>query len=298
VDDPAAIDMQRNTVSVIIPYFNAQPTIGRAVRSALIQTVSPVEIIVVDDGSLDDVEGALMEFAAAVTLIRKPNAGAASARNVGIERAKGEWIAFLDADDYWEPQKLERQLAVPETVGLVAGKMYMENPGKPRSLAQSIEESLLNRIIQARGPEAYDIAMLLWTGVVLVRRSVLGDQRFVSGLEPAEDRDLWIRLVSSTSVYLVSEPLATYVQYADSLSNSDPDRDYSNMLKVVRRHAALLGPKVVRQQEAKVYLRWAARHLARGQARSAIVPAIHRLAIQPWSAQAWWIVFKALGESI
>src|ERR1700728_1366179 len=106
--------MSRDSVSVIIPYYRAQETIARAVRSVLTQTYPPSEIIVVADGSPDDPSEELKGFGSAVTLIRKRNGGAASARNSGIDHAQGEWIAFLDADDHWEPSKLERQLAVSE----------------------------------------------------------------------------------------------------------------------------------------------------------------------------------------
>src|SRR3984957_2684445 len=106
--------MNRKTVSVIIPYYRASQTIARAVESALGQTVRPYEILVVDDGSPDDARIATKEFGSSVTLFHKPNGGAASARNLGIEQAQGEWIAFLDAEDYWEPGKLEPPLASSE----------------------------------------------------------------------------------------------------------------------------------------------------------------------------------------
>ena len=104
--------MHRETVSVIIPYYRASRTIARAVESALGQTVRPHEILIVDDGCPEDAARATKQFGSSVKLIRKSNGGVASARNLGIEHAQGEWIAFLDADDYWEPSKLERQLAV------------------------------------------------------------------------------------------------------------------------------------------------------------------------------------------
>jgi glycosyltransferase involved in cell wall biosynthesis len=282
----------------VIPYYRARNTIARAVRSVLVQTIRPYEILVVDDGSTDDPAAVLQEFGSAVTLIRKPNGGPASARNLGIEHAHGKWIAFLDADDYWEPFKLERQLAFSDGVGLVGSRWYTEYPGKRRCVAEVPDIALFGRTLRARGSEAFHIAMNIWTGVLLVRRSALRDQRFVSTLEPAEDRELWIRLVASTAVYLVPEQLATYVQYENSLSNRDSDRDYGNMLKVVHRHAALLGSKGVREQESSLYCRWAGCHLDRGKPGSAIVPAARRLAIQPVSAQAWWILTKALGQSI
>jgi len=290
--------MVRDTVSVIIPYYRASQTIARAVESVLAQTFRPSEILIVDDGSPDDAASATRKFGSPVTLIRKANGGAASARNLGIERSKGEWIAFLDADDYWEPEKLERQLAFSEGVGLLCGKWFTETPGKPRSVAEVADPCLFGRKLNPRDSEAFQVAMNLDTSVLLVRRTTLGDQRFDPVLTTAEDRDLWIRLVASTSVYLLPEPLSTYVQSPDSLSNSDSDRDCLNMLKVVHRHAALLGAKEVRKQEVIIYRRWAGSHLARGMPRSAIGPAARRLAIQPASLEAWWVMCKSLTRSI
>ena len=290
--------MDRKTVSVIIPYYRARQTIARAVESALGQTVRPHEILVVDDGSPDDAASATREFGSSVTLIRKPHGGAASARNLGIEQVQGEWIAFLDADDYWETGKLERQLASSEGVGLVGSGWYTQDPGKPRCLAKIEDPEFFGRMFKPRGSEAFRVAVNLFTSVTLVRRNALGDQRFDSGLETAEDRDLWIRLVASTDVYLVPEPLATYVRWPGSLSNSDIDRDCRSMLKVVHRYAALLGAKGVREKEAVIYRRWAGRHLAEGKPRSAIGPAARRVAFQPASPQAWWIMCKSLALSI
>jgi glycosyltransferase involved in cell wall biosynthesis len=282
----------------VIPYYRARQTIARAIRSVLAQTVHPHEILVVDDGSLDDLTEALKEFGSAVTLISKSNGGAASARNVGVDHAHGEWIAFLDADDYWEPSKLERQLAYSEGVGMVGGRWYTEYPGKPRRIENVPDDGFFGRIISATGSEVFHVAMNIWTGTVLVRRSLLGDRRFVPGLETAEDRDLWIRLASSTPIYLLVEPLATYVQYDNSLSNSDSDRDYGNMLSVVRHYADLLGPKGVREQEAEVYRRWAHCNLGRGRPRSAVTPAVRWLAMQPASPRAWWIMCKSVARSV
>jgi glycosyltransferase involved in cell wall biosynthesis len=290
--------LNAETVSVVIPYYRASQTIARAVESALGQTVRPHEIIIVDDGCPEGAEAATKQFGSSVTLIRKPNGGAASARNLGIEHARSEWIAFLDADDYWEPSKLERQLGFSEGAGLVGGICFTEFPGQPRSVRKIADPGFFGRAFRPCASESFQVAMNLWTIVLLVRRKSLGDQRFVSGLEPAEDRDLWIRLVASTVVYLVPEPLATYSQSPDSLSNSDSDRDCIRMLKVIHRHAALLGAKGVREQEANIYRRWAGSHLSRGKPRSAISPAARRLAIQPASPQAWWVMCKTLAQSI
>jgi glycosyltransferase involved in cell wall biosynthesis len=290
--------MFKDTVSVVIPYYRARRTIARAVESALGQTVPPHEILIVDDGCPEDAVAATRQFGSSVTLIRKSNGGTASARNLGIEHARSEWIAFLDADDYWEPRKLERQLAFSEGAEVVGSMWFTQVPDMPRSVAKIANPAYFGRTFRPGGTEAFQVAMNLWTSSLLVRRKALGVQRFVSGLEPAEDRDLWIRLMASASVYLLQEPLATYAQWPESLTNSDADQDCVSMLKVVHRHAALLGAKGVRAQEAVIYRRWAGSHLARGAPRSAVRPAARRLAIQPGSLQAWWIMCKSLARSI
>ncbi|MCD8124139.1 MAG: glycosyltransferase [Lachnospiraceae bacterium] len=106
--------MENVTVSVIVPVHNSAATIGQAVESALVQKV-PLEIIVVDDGSTDDLEGALARYANLPQLRclhNERNLGVAASRNRGVEAARGEYIAFLDADDWWEPRKLAAQLQV------------------------------------------------------------------------------------------------------------------------------------------------------------------------------------------
>jgi glycosyltransferase involved in cell wall biosynthesis len=101
-------------VSVVIPCYNAEPFLGEAIESVLRQTVPPGEVIVIDDGSIDRSVAVAQSFGAAVRVIQHANGGPSLARNRGIEEARGEWIAFLDADDLWLPEKMEKQLALLE----------------------------------------------------------------------------------------------------------------------------------------------------------------------------------------
>src|SRR3989304_1822653 len=139
----ADLPVKAASVSVIIPAFKAAGTIRRAVASVLEQTKPPLELLVVDDGSPDweQAEAELRTLKALKTrsiTLRKPNGGVASARNLGIDHAVGDWIAFLDADDYWEPVKLERQLRTAEAspdVAVLGSLWWVAYPGRPRERA-------------------------------------------------------------------------------------------------------------------------------------------------------------------
>ena len=106
--------MSEPRVSVVVPAYNSERYLGEALRSVLSQTRAPSELIMVDDGSSDGTASVARSFGDDVRYVRQPNGGIGSARNRGVELASGEHIAFLDADDLWEPGKLQRQLAALE----------------------------------------------------------------------------------------------------------------------------------------------------------------------------------------
>ena len=101
-------------VSVVIPTYNRAGTVGRAIASALAQTDQDREIIVVDDGSTDATAAVVARLGDAVRYVRQENRGVAAARNRGIREARGAYVAFLDSDDEWLPEKLDRQVTVLE----------------------------------------------------------------------------------------------------------------------------------------------------------------------------------------
>ena len=103
--------MTQPVISCIIGVYNGERYIGEALDSILAQTYRPLEILVADDGSTDSTSAIVTSYGPKVRYFWQPNAGPGAARNLGLSKAQGEFIAFLDADDLWHPEKLERQLA-------------------------------------------------------------------------------------------------------------------------------------------------------------------------------------------
>jgi glycosyltransferase involved in cell wall biosynthesis len=102
--------MSAPLITCVVPVYNGERFLAETIESILAQTHQPIEVIVVDDGSTDGTPEVTASFGNAVRCVRQANAGLAAARNTGIEHARGEFVAFLDADDLWHPEKLARQM--------------------------------------------------------------------------------------------------------------------------------------------------------------------------------------------
>ena len=205
-------------VSVIIPTFNRAHIISRSIESVLRQTLSDYEIIVVDDGSTDNTRTLLRDrFGDTVSYIGKPNnEGLSAARNTGIERARGTYIAILDDDDCWLPEKLARQVKLMESdpaPGLVyCGSLKVNGRGevleemKPTKRGDIFEDLLHRNYLL--GPAS----VALFTRDVL-RKSGLFDP----DLSPCADWDLWIRMARCALVDFVDQPLVHYVLHEGNM---------------------------------------------------------------------------------
>ncbi len=291
--------MQNPTISIVIPAYNSAGTLQRALDSVFAQTFPAYEVIVIDDGSSDDLSKLMSLFGNRVKWVRQDNQGAAGARNKGVSLAKGSHIAFLDADDYWEADKLERQSVIfleHPNIGLCCSVCFEEKPGSQRQISfRRIGRSpALDQILNPKGRDIFDTSCCISTSSVVVERSVLACDPFRPGFEPAEDRDLWVRLIAKVPAYFLGQATTTLVLEVGSLSRTKIDRDCGNMLRVVEQSSKLLGPNALRWWRARIYQRWAAEYLGSGNGKAAIRPAALRLRLQPWSPQAWWILAKAL----
>lgn len=220
-------------VSVIIPTYQRGHLVSQAINSVLAQTYEDYEIIVINDGSEDNTPQVLAQFSDRhITAIHQANQGLSAARNAGIRSARGKYIAFLDDDDLWEPQKLEKQISVLEANPRI-GLIYSD------SLFFSDKRGLF--------PGSYNTAFptpnlhVLWTLfrynyisvlTVVVRRDCLDKVGlFDETLKCCEDYDLWLRLIEKFPIYFLNQPLARYRRSPNNLSQNK-EQMFTNHLRV------------------------------------------------------------------
>jgi glycosyltransferase involved in cell wall biosynthesis len=284
-------------VSVVIPTYNRAKLLAEALASVKAQTRPPLEIIVVDDGSTDGTRALLEAMGEKVRPIFQANHGAAAARNRGIEAARGDWIAFLDSDDLWEPRKLEAQaraLAADPTCRLAivdSRAVDLEGrpiPRRPRSLHAGTVTAALFR------------STFVHTPAVLVEAALL---RALGGFDPtlrvAEDYDLWLRASLHTPFALVSEPLFIRRVHAGSLAHAPDPRNGDDKCRVLERFAALpearrvLSESLIRSRLAQAHWQAARGHLAAASPAGAMPHLTRVLALKPLHWRARWHAWRA-----
>lgn len=208
-------DQDEFTVSVVIPCYNGMPYLPQALDSAVAQTYRPLEIIVVDDGSRDDSAGCVRGYAERypgwIRLIQQPNAGEPAARNTGIRASRGSWVAMLDADDWWEPRKLERQVQAARDAGpacvLVHTGLISEYPDG-RSVPGDLKAAgrRVGRCLRAMLEPGS-----IGHSSILVRRAALEKiGGYDASLPHAVDIDLYWRLLAVGEFAFVPEYLLHY----------------------------------------------------------------------------------------
>jgi glycosyltransferase involved in cell wall biosynthesis len=244
-------------VSVVIPTKDRPVFLARALRSALSQSVEDVEIIVVDDGPSQqtaDVVDSFVARRASIHLVQTTGGvGGAEARNVGVAHATGQWIAFLDDDDYWHEQKLERQLdALKQSNGSVASAtgyriMY------PLSISRVVLPPLLAdyRRTLLRGNVLGGASVCMCTAEAFDR---IGG--FDRTLPSGQDWDLWLRLSEVGRIAIVPEPLTYYENHFSHRISRDVDALYRGTHAFLRKHGDLMSREDIRTLSALLcYLR-------------------------------------------
>ena len=206
--------------SVIIPIYNKGPYIRKALASVLEQTFRDFELIVVDDGSKDDsfqvAQSVLENTDVKYQLIRQENAGVSTARNNGVSATSGDYICFLDADDWWAPSFLERMdwlINEYPNAGIYGTNYYYVKNGRQRICVTNTKTGYINYCRSY----AKRLQMPLWTGAVCVPRIRFEETGgFRAHLKLGEDFDLWIKLALKYRVAFLNEALSYYYQDSDA----------------------------------------------------------------------------------
>lgn len=234
-------DIEKQLVSVVIPAYNAEPYLKQAINSALAQSYSNLEVIVINDGSTDNTATLVSGFNDhRVRLINQSNGGMSSARNAGVCIAKGEFIAYLDADDYWMPEKLEKQLHLLNNrpdIGFCSTNTRVETPEGNfvnEWLCPDIKISTLHTIFRNSAAIAGSASS------ILARASVHhAAGQFDEALSGLEDTDMWMRYAAQAEYLCIPETLTVILKREHSVS-----RNFHNMrasaLTVYKKNRPLL----------------------------------------------------------
>ena len=221
-------------VSVIIPCYKDSQTLGRAIKSVIAQTYPLIEIIVVNDCSPEskEIENVLLQYPE-VRYIRNPtNVGLATTRNNGLSSARGEIVAFLDADDEYHPEKIELQVnTLKPNYVVTCGLLRILPDGKARQWGS------VSRILDNPNSLIYRNT-LNGAGLLASRDLLLRHGGYDSSLRSCEDWDLWLRLLSSgIKINVIGKPLYYYYFNPVGLSNNLINISKWEM-QVIRRHSA------------------------------------------------------------
>jgi len=275
--------MPEPLVSVILPVYNREAMVARAIESVLAQTYEPLELIVVDDGSTDGTRSVLESYGERVTILEQPNRGAYAARNLALRHAHGELVAFIDSDDVWLPHRLAVQVPLMSSgrTGLVYGDA-LHVPERRRTCFQVSPPQ------RGQVSERLAFANFVPTVTVLARRACLEEAGgFSEENRLSCDYLMWFRIAQRHDLEFTREVIAEYTVHPGGISY-DLGRALESRIRLftseLERARDAATRTILRQLLFNLSL-----HLAlaaiRGRARNVV---------GPWS-QAWKTAWAAAG---
>ncbi|GFO66732.1 glycosyl transferase [Geomonas limicola] len=284
-DMPPGKDNSAPAVSVIVPCYNTAQFLGDAIASALGQTCEDLEVLVIDDGSTDSTPEVTASFLKdpRVRYVRQDNQGLSAARNKGIELSRGEFVALLDADDIWEPEKLERQLTVfgnlPECGLVFSDFATFDDRG---TIAAQKNQAILERLSLPEFSQLFSRNNFMYPSTVIVRRTVLEQVGgFDTSLKSAEDYDMWLRVARVSQVAGVTAHLVWIRQHGSNMSLNIP-RMLNNEIAAVQKNAAGVSAWALRKRLAKIYCLNADRSVHAGKSGQALKLLVQGLVRYPF----------------
>jgi len=201
--------VQSPLVSVVIPFYDHLDWMIEAVNSVLNQTYKNIEVIVINDGSTENMEDFITTFSNKIIYIHKDNGGPATARNLGIEMAKGDYIAFLDSDDKWLPTKLEKQIAIMERTNCIwshtAYETFDTEQDEPNTL-KKISVANFSGMIYPKMLMSNNLA----TPCIIIRGAFLRNNsnlRFNNKMRYGQDQYLWLNIATKYEIIAIDEVL-------------------------------------------------------------------------------------------
>ena len=295
-------------VTVIIPTYNRAHFIENAIKSILQQTYRDYEIIVVDDGSTDNTGYLIAAYGNQIRYFYQNHAGAASARNTGIKKSIGKYIAFLDSDDYFCEENLFKKILFLERnldIGWVFSDWnYVDEFGNyfnKGSLHFHYAQKKLSGLIFG---ELLYKRNFIATPTVIIRRSVLDDiGLFDPMILSQEEYDLWLRISSKYSVCYINEPLVNVIVHADSLSSDFEKWTLGNALIVDKLHQILPKDFIVKKGfvnrlMADKFTFLARNYAKKNQFKNALNSYWQSMKYLPLQKRVYWLIIILLFRSI
>lgn len=286
--------MTTPSVSVVLPTFNRAEYLGRAVASVLAQTVSDIELIVVDDASSDGTAEYLNSLARQDGRIRvltnARSKGGGGARNVGIAASRGQWVAFLDDDDEWIPEKLQIQLAklAANTAAIACSCSYEQHSTNGLKKIVRLPQ-------QVALPDLLRGSVLGGASMCICSRKILqGIGGFDTLFRSGQDWDLWVRLLQQGAIVICDEPLVKYLAHDGTRITNNMQSQYLGARRFLFKHKHLMDAGLRKHRLAYTcfimsrqscrpagarirYLAISLRHATPGLARSYAISSLPRL---------------------
>lgn len=208
--------------SVVIPLYNKADYLKKSIDSVLAQSFSQYEIIIINDGSTDCSMEVVQQFDFSgidVHIIDQQNRGVSATRNRGVKEARYKYVAFLDADDWWEPDYLQKMKSLIDNypdAGIYGSNYFIVKEGKKRAATIGVDMDFTRGEIDYFKVYVRTLYMPLWTSAVVIPRDVfLKEGGFMENLKLGEDLELWIRIALKHKVVFLNKPLANYNQDVD-----------------------------------------------------------------------------------
>ncbi len=281
-------------ISAIIPAYNAGKYIRDALDSVLNQTYKEIEIIVVDDGSTDGTQEIVLRHYPSVRYFFQKNGGVAKARNRALREAQGVWVAFLDADDVWCADKIEKQVAHIEThpgvAWVVTNQVYFDEIGitghDPWKGERLFTGDLVKNLFTCSG---------ITPSTIMVKRTVLEEVGyFEEGLRVGEDDNLWMRIAMRHPAAFIDEPLVMYRHTPGSLTSGG-----EGLFHGIREHIELLyakypdivarlGVSLIEEKQAQLYRDKGNGHFGRNELKEARRAYQKSLQYRPWNPRVFF----------